>query len=520
MKLYDAVVLPSILYGSEVWGLGCADVLERAQLYFLKRVLLLNVTSPSWAVRLELGRLRLSHILLKRTFGFLLRVLQMSECRYPKLCFSVLLDCALEQNNIHGASGWLSHLQKKCGDQGIVIAWGDRADLFHRLKAVQGILFSNHADSLYAEDVGAALSSMNCPHYRELNPNFKMGEQLGFQMPIVKVRCITQLRMATNVIIYLSVLGAAGWKREYVFERYNDPRTSLYITMVRTFVLECVVVAVLVIFWLGRSSSKCWETSLGQAVYRLILMDFLLSGVALTCVEFLRSILQRHICKELLLAAEFDIARNTLNLIYNQTLFWVGFYFSPPLSLVIVLKLFLSFHVKKVSLLYNCAPSSSSNWRSAQAQTLFLVLSFISLLAVLMNLGYIITSVKTSDCGPLKGSVYMYERILEGVFQLRHGNDFWAFIMFLRKPGVVAGLLLSMCGGVYYLREKSLAQMKMVEILRGMLVAESKDKEFLLTQISLLTGGRKSRPGSQPQQRKTPMPSPGFFIQHQNSFRQ
>ncbi|XP_039278921.1 uncharacterized protein LOC120350321 [Nilaparvata lugens] len=52
MKLYVAVVLPSILYGSEVWGLGCADVLERAQLYFLKRVLLLNVTSPSWAVHL------------------------------------------------------------------------------------------------------------------------------------------------------------------------------------------------------------------------------------------------------------------------------------------------------------------------------------------------------------------------------------------------------------------------------------------------------------------------------------
>jgi hypothetical protein len=45
---------------------------------------------------------------------------------------------------------------------------------------------------------------------------------------------------------------------------------------------------------------------------------------------------------------EFDIARNTLNIIYNQTLLFVGFYFSPLLAFIVILKMFITFYVKKV----------------------------------------------------------------------------------------------------------------------------------------------------------------------------
>lgn len=52
--------------------------------------------------------------------------------------------------------------------------------------------------------------------------------------------------------------------------------------------------------------------------------------------------------------------------------------------------------------------------------------------------------VNTSACGPFQGSTYMYEKILEDAFQLEEGNEFWHFLMFLTKPGVVAGVLLTM----------------------------------------------------------------------------
>jgi len=53
---------------------------------------------------------------------------------------------------------------------------------------------------------------------------------------------------------------------------------------------------------------------------------------------------------------EFDIARSTLNIIYNQTLFFVGFYFSPLLALVITLKMFITFYIRKV----RCPPIAVS----------------------------------------------------------------------------------------------------------------------------------------------------------------
>lgn len=75
--------------------------------------------------------------------------------------------------------------------------------------------------------------------------------------------------------------------------------------------------------------------------------DLLLAVGAMTLAETMRSQLRRHVWPTLS-APGFDISRNTLNLIHNQTLFWVGFFFSPLLPMVMVVKMFLTFYIKKV----------------------------------------------------------------------------------------------------------------------------------------------------------------------------
>uniref|UniRef100_A0A4W5JJL6 Transmembrane channel-like protein n=1 Tax=Hucho hucho TaxID=62062 RepID=A0A4W5JJL6_9TELE len=72
--------------------------------------------------------------------------------------------------------------------------------------------------------------------------------------------------------------------------------------------------------------------------------------------------------------AEFDVARNVLDLINAQTLAWIGVYFSPLLPVVQLIKLFPIFHLKKTSI-RSCHPPSSWS-RVAQMQTLFISLLF------------------------------------------------------------------------------------------------------------------------------------------------
>lgn len=87
---------------------------------------------------------------------------------------------------------------------------------------------------------------------------------------------------------------------------------------------------------------------------------------------------------------EFDIAWNTMQIIYNQTLFWVGLVFSPLLPAVVVVKLLLTWYIRYSTVIYLCKPSAKT-WRAAQTSTWFLVMTFLSLLCIGGLVGYIIS---------------------------------------------------------------------------------------------------------------------------------
>lgn len=273
------------------------------------------------------------------------------------------------------------------------------------------------------------------------------------------------------------------------YEDYQHPRAALYITLIRTFMLKTVVVGVFLGFWLTHSANeRCWETSIGQHIYRLVFFDFLFSVILTSIIQLLRYLVYKKWSKKLG-APKVNIARYTLQLLYNQTLFWVGLYFSPLLPIVVVIKLWCTWYIRRTCLLKFFQPSSRS-WRAAQTHTWFLILSFMSLFLVLFTHAYIIVGIRTSNCGPFRNYSYMYELIFMGIFQLEQNHLFWKIILYLTKPGSVGLILVGMCVVVYYLRAKAMAQKSMVEILKGMLVMEAKDKEFLLKNISKITEGQ------------------------------
>ena len=55
IDLFDKTIKPILLYGSEIHGFGNIDILERVQLKFLKYILNLKASTPSFMVYGETG---------------------------------------------------------------------------------------------------------------------------------------------------------------------------------------------------------------------------------------------------------------------------------------------------------------------------------------------------------------------------------------------------------------------------------------------------------------------------------
>ncbi|NXW66985.1 TMC5 protein, partial [Hirundo rustica] len=201
-------------------------------------------------------------------------------------------------------------------------------------------------------------------------------------------------------------------------ERFQTPGQHIYVTITRNIILKMSIVGILCYYWLNivaTSESQCWETLVGQDIYRLVLVDFIFCLLGSFFGEFLRRIIGTTVCVSLGLP-EFDIGRNVLDLIYAQTLTWIGILFSPLLPGIQTIAFLIVFFVKKVSLMRNCQPPRKV-WRTAQMMTSFILLLFCpSFLGVLSVIGVAVWRLKPSEeCGPFRGLSSMYAAVAEWI---------------------------------------------------------------------------------------------------------
>uniref|UniRef100_A0A0D9S5J7 Transmembrane channel-like protein n=1 Tax=Chlorocebus sabaeus TaxID=60711 RepID=A0A0D9S5J7_CHLSB len=95
----------------------------------------------------------------------------------------------------------------------------------------------------------------------------------------------------------------------------------------------------------------CWETVLGQEMYKLLLFDLLTALAVALLIQFPRKLLC-GLCPGALGRVagtqEFQVPDEVLGLIYAQTVVWVGSFFCPLLPLLNTVKFLLLFYLKKV----------------------------------------------------------------------------------------------------------------------------------------------------------------------------
>uniref|UniRef100_A0A672KZ11 Transmembrane channel-like protein n=1 Tax=Sinocyclocheilus grahami TaxID=75366 RepID=A0A672KZ11_SINGR len=75
-------------------------------------------------------------------------------------------------------------------------------------------------------------------------------------------------------------------------ESYSNPRAKIYISIIRSVILKMSILGILCFYWLNfvpdNISVGCWESFVGQSVYRLLIIDFIFCLLGIFFGEFLR----------------------------------------------------------------------------------------------------------------------------------------------------------------------------------------------------------------------------------------
>ncbi|KAL6085800.1 hypothetical protein STEG23_030361 [Scotinomys teguina] len=147
---------------------------------------------------------------------------------------------------------------------------------------------------------------------------------------------------------------------------------------------------------------QCWENSVGEELYKLIIFNFLLTVAFAFLVSLPRRLLVERFSGWFwtwLDREEFLVPKNVLDIVAAQTVTWMGLFYCPLLPLLNSVFLFLTFYIKKYTLLRN-SRASPRLFRASSSTFFFQLVLLLGLLLAAVPLAYVITSTHSSwDCG-------------------------------------------------------------------------------------------------------------------------
>ncbi|XP_063556070.1 transmembrane channel-like protein 7 isoform X4 [Gorilla gorilla gorilla] len=286
--------------------------------------------------------------------------------------------------------------------------------------------------------------------------------------------------------------------------RYEDysPGFEIRLTILRCVFMRLATICVLV-FTLGSKITSCdddtcdlcgynqklypcWETQVGQEMYKLMIFDFIIILAVTLFVDFPRKLLVTYCSSCKLIQCwgqqEFAIPDNVLGIVYGQTICWIGAFFSPLLPAIATLKFIIIFYVKEWSLLYTCRPSPRP-FRASNSNFFFLLVLLIGLCLAIIPLTISISRIPSSKaCGPFTNFNTTWEVIPKTVSTFP--SSLRSFIHGVTSEAFAVPFFMIICLIMFYFIALAGAHKQVVIQLREQLSLESRDKRYLIQKLT------------------------------------
>lgn len=300
-------------------------------------------------------------------------------------------------------------------------------------------------------------------------------------------------------IVALNIIVPEIFSHLIKFENYTPPNIII-ISLLRTVLLRLSSLAVLLsqMYMYIRSNGfvcsakdeepfklECWETYVGQQLYKLILTDFAIQFMMTFIINLPRSFIARHTnsrCLKIIGEQDFYLPKHVLDIVYIQAIIWMGSFFCPFLPIIGTMFYFLMFYIKKFTCLINCTPSPVV-YKASKSKSLFMSVLLFGFVVSILPVAYAIAEILPSiNCGPYRGFNTVWEFVVKTFEGFPYIVREIIFLIGTSNFAVPAFAILLLF--LYYYWAVAVANRHMVSVLKNQLVLEGHDKQFLLNRLS------------------------------------
>ncbi|CAF3909465.1 unnamed protein product, partial [Rotaria magnacalcarata] len=248
----------------------------------------------------------------------------------------------------------------------------------------------------------------------------------------------------------------------------------------------CTILSFTIHFFTNTPS--CYETAYGQYIYMLLLADMFASLIFPivfgSIIDLILNKTNRNFD-----GINLHVQLSPPVLLYSQLLIWFGIYFSPLLSIMVLLNIIFSFISHRLYIYIHSRRSDSYRrvfiWNGDHLEYLIYLLACLILILSVTCFVVFTTVVKPSEnCGPFRQLSAAYQ-VIEFFLNEHQTSVLWiSIINFITSPGFIYFLVATFIVIAYKLRHEALAEKQLVFIRDSNLANKKKLRENAVKKLN------------------------------------